>query len=113
MLRKILTEKEKNMSEKQIDKNQVDKFLNEILDIDHIELSQQVIGIRCKESNKVSGLVVTEDPAAYINEVRAAIATKPCAYSMFPEQYEFVIFNIDSEVQKKVEMLVKKDEETK
>ena len=93
--------------------NQIDKVIDEVLHEEHMELSQQVIGIRCKASNKVSGLVVTDDPAAYINEVRAAIATKPCAYSMFPDQYEFVIFNIDTLVQKKVEMLVKKDEETK
>ena len=93
--------------------NQIDKVIDEVLGEEHVELSQQVIGIRCKESNKVSGLVVTDDPAAYINEVRAAIATKPCAYSMFPEQYEFVIFDIDTLVQKKVEMSIKKDEETK
>lgn len=95
--------------------NQIDKVIDEVLNEEHMELSQQVIGIRCKASNKVSGLVVTDDPAAYINEVRAAIATKPCAYSMFPDQYEFVIFNIDTLVQKKVEMSInnKKDEETK
>lgn len=50
-----------------------------------------VVGIRNKESGCVSGLSVVEDPRTWMLTVKSEIAARPCAYSMFPDQFEFVV----------------------
>lgn len=54
-------------------------------------MNKFIVGIRNKESGCVSGLSVVEDPRTWMLNVKSEIAARPCAYSMFPEQFEFVV----------------------
>lgn len=60
--------------------------------------NKKVVGIRCKESGYVRGLVVVEDVATYVNDFRAEIAKHPdCAYMMWSDRYEIVVFDVGLE----------------
>lgn len=61
--------------------------------------NKKVVGIKNKDSGLVSSLQVVDDVCSFINDVRAAVNGKACAYSMFPEKYEFAVFGIGDEEQ--------------
>ncbi len=58
---------------------------------------KKVVGVRNKDSGFVSALSVVEDVASHINEMRAAVKDKPCAYNLFPDKYVFVVYGIGDE----------------
>lgn len=60
---------------------------------------KKIVGIKNKESGIVASLQVVDDICSFINEVRAAVSDKACAYSMFPDKYQFVVFGIGDEEQ--------------
>ena len=62
-------------------------------------MSRKVVGIKNKDSGLVAAMQVVEDVASYINEMRAAVKDKPCAYAMFPEKYAFSVFGIGDEIE--------------
>lgn len=59
--------------------------------------NKKVVGIKNKDSGLVSALQVVDDVCSFINEIRAAVNGKPCAYSMFPEKYQIAVFGIGEE----------------
>lgn len=59
--------------------------------------NKKVVGIKNKNSGFVSALNVVDDVASHINEIRAAVKDKPCAYNLFPEKYAFVVYGIGDE----------------
>lgn len=59
--------------------------------------NKKVVGVRNKDSGFVSALSVVEDVACHINEMRAVVKDKPCAYNLFPEKYAFVVYGIGEE----------------
>lgn len=59
--------------------------------------NKKVVGIKNKDSGFIAALQVVDDVASHINEIRAAIKERPCAYSMFPEKYAFCVFGISDE----------------
>lgn len=59
--------------------------------------NKKVVGIKNKDSGFIAALQVVDDVACHINEIRAAIKERPCAYSMFPEKYAFCVFGIGDE----------------
>ena len=61
--------------------------------------NKKIVGIKNKDSGIVASLQVVDDVSSFINEIRAAVDGKPCAYSMFPDKYEFVVFGIGEEEQ--------------
>ena len=61
--------------------------------------NKKVVGIKNKDSGIVSSLQVVDDVCSFINEIRAAVNGKPCAYSMFPDKYQFAVFGIGEEEQ--------------
>lgn len=70
-----------------------------------------VVGIRNKESSCVSGLSVVEDPRTWMLTVKSEIVARPCAYSMFPDKFEFVVAVCPSDWSSVIEFgEVKKDE---
>lgn len=60
-------------------------------------MNKKVVGIKNKESGIVASYQVVDDVLNFINEVRAAVKDRACAYSMFPSKYEFVVFGIGDE----------------
>ena len=60
-------------------------------------MDKKVIGIKNKDSGFIASLQVCEDVCSYINEMRAAVKDRPCAYNMFPSKYQFVVFGIGEE----------------
>ena len=76
-------------------------------------MAKFVVGIRNKESSCVSGLSVVEDPRTWMLTVRSEISARPCAYSMFPDKFEFVVAVCPSEWSSVVEFGEVKKDETK
>lgn len=59
--------------------------------------NKKIVGVRNKESGFVSALSVIDDVSSFINEMRAVVKEKPCAYNLFPEKYAFVVYGIGEE----------------
>lgn len=62
-------------------------------------MNKKIVGIKNKESGIVSSMQVVDDVSSFINEIRAAVSDKPCAFSMFPDKYQFAVFGIGDEEQ--------------
>lgn len=62
-------------------------------------MNKKVVGIKNKDSGIVSSFQVVDDVCSFINEIRAAVKGKPCAFSLFPEKYQFAVFGIGEEEQ--------------
>ena len=60
-------------------------------------MDKKVIGIKNKDSGFIASLQVCDDVCSYINEMRAAVKDRSCAYNMFPAKYQFVVFGIGDE----------------
>lgn len=56
-----------------------------------------VVGIRHKNSGIISAWSIVDDCRSWFDAVRADVAKKDCAYAMFPENYEFVYKEINSD----------------
>ena len=61
-------------------------------------MNKRVVGIKNKDSGYISALQVCDDVCSFINEMRAVVKDKPCAYNMFPSKYQFVVFGIGAEL---------------